>query len=143
MLTVGFANLRLVIPYRITPRFVKPEHANGGKALAADGSYLPANVSRESWVDVEIEVEQSMQSYLDVLDEELAKQPGFKKPPVKVMKKRNTTSTTHPDCGYIHHGTKRGVGYLMETTENMYGHSLDNSKKWNMAKFNRRMDKAV
>lgn len=28
-----------------------------GKAMAADGSYLPANVSRESWVDVEIEVE--------------------------------------------------------------------------------------
>lgn len=65
---------------------------------------------------MEIEVEQSMQSYLDVLDEELTKQPGFKKPPVKVMKKRNTTSTTDPDCGSIHHGTKRGIGYLMETT---------------------------
>lgn len=43
-----------------------------GKAMAADGSYIPANVSRESWIDIEIEVEQSMQSYLDSMDEELS-----------------------------------------------------------------------
>ena len=43
-----------------------------GEAMAADGSYIPANVSRESWINVEIEVEQSMQSYLDSLDEELS-----------------------------------------------------------------------
>ena len=43
-----------------------------GKAMAADGSYIPANVSRESWIDIEIEVEQSMQSYLDSLDKELS-----------------------------------------------------------------------
>lgn len=29
------------------------------KAMAADGSYIPANVSRESWIDIEIEAEQS------------------------------------------------------------------------------------
>ena len=87
-----------------------------GQAMAADGSYLPANVSRSSWVDVEIEVEKSMQSYLDQLDEELAGQPGFKKPPVHMESKRHTTSTTDPDCGYINHGDKRGVGYLMEAT---------------------------
>ena len=34
-----------------------------GEAMAADGSYIPANVSRESWINVETEVEQSMQSY--------------------------------------------------------------------------------
>ena len=28
-----------------------------GKALAADGSYLPVNVSRACWVDVEVEAE--------------------------------------------------------------------------------------
>ena len=87
-----------------------------GKAMAADGSYIPANVSRESWIDVEIEVEQSMQSYLDSLDEELSKQPGFKKPPMRTTKKRRTTSQTDPDSGYINHGSKRGVGYLMEAT---------------------------
>ena len=87
-----------------------------GKAMVTDGSYIPANVSRESWVDVEVEVEQSMQSYLDCLDEELAQQPGFKKPPVKIVKKHRTTSRTDPDSGYINHGNKRGVGYLMEST---------------------------
>lgn len=88
----------------------------GRKEMASDGSYLPANVSRKSWVDVEVEVEQSMQSYLDRLDEELATQPGFKEPPIKKVVKRRTTSTTDPDCGYINHGTKRGVGYLLEAT---------------------------
>lgn len=87
-----------------------------GKAMVADGSYLPANVSRESWTDVEIEVVQSMQSYLDRLDEELAEQPGYKKPPVKTVKKSRTISTTDSDCGYINHGNKQGIGYLMEAT---------------------------
>lgn len=87
-----------------------------GKAMAADGSYLPANVSRDSWIDVETEVENSMQSYLDRLDEELAGQPGFKSPPAKTVKKRRTTSTTDPDYGYINQGNKRGVGYLLEAT---------------------------
>ena len=87
-----------------------------GKAMAADGSYIPANVSRESWIDIEIEVEQSMQSYLDSLDEELSNQAGFKKPPTKIVRKCRTTSQTDPDSGYINHGSKRGIGYLMEAT---------------------------
>ena len=33
-----------------------------GEAMAADGSYIPANVSRESWINVETEVEQSTRS---------------------------------------------------------------------------------
>ena len=57
-----------------------------------------------------------MQSYLDRLDEELSKQPGFKKPPIKTIKKRRTTSKTDPDSGCINHGKKSGIGYLMETT---------------------------
>lgn len=87
-----------------------------GKAMDSDGSNIPAYVSRESWVDVEVEVEQSMQSYLDCLDEELSQQPGFTKPPVKTVKKRRTTSQTDPDSGYINQGNKRGIGYLMEST---------------------------
>ena len=87
-----------------------------GEAMVADGSYIPASVSRGSWIDVEIEVQKSMQSYLDALDEELSNQPGFKKPPAKKVKKRRTTSQTDPDSGYINHGSKRGVGYLMEAT---------------------------
>ena len=42
-----------------------------GEKMVAHGSYIPANVSRNSWIDVEEEVTQSMQSYLDCLDEEL------------------------------------------------------------------------
>ena len=33
-----------------------------GEAMAADGSYIPANISRESWINVETEVEQSIRS---------------------------------------------------------------------------------
>ena len=87
-----------------------------GEAMAADGSYIPANVSRESRSNVETEVEQSMQSYLDSLDEELSNQPGFKKPPTKIVRKCRTTSQTDSDSGYINHGSKRGIGYLMEAT---------------------------
>ena len=69
--------------------------------MAADGSYLPAQVSRNSWIDLETTVEQSMFSYLDALDQELSEQPGFKKPPTRTIKKKVTTSTTDPECGYI------------------------------------------
>ena len=85
-----------------------------GEAMAADGSYIPANVSRESWINVETEVEQSMQSYLDSLDEELSNQPGFKKPPTKIVRKCRTTSQTDSDSGYINHGSKRGIGHAKE-----------------------------
>ena len=93
-----------------------------GKELAADGTYLPANVSKDSWIDTEIETELSMQSYLDRLDEELSQQPGFKKPPAKMVKKYRTTSKTDPDSGCINHGKKSGIGYLMEmTVDRKYG----------------------
>ena len=77
-----------------------------GKELAADGTYLPANVSKDSWMDTEVETALSMQSYLDRLDEELSKQPGFKRPPVKTIRKRRTTSKTDPNSGCINHGKK-------------------------------------
>lgn len=56
-----------------------------GEEMVTGDSYIPANVSRNSWIDVEEEVTQSMQSYLDCLDEELSQQPGFKKPPVQTI----------------------------------------------------------
>ena len=73
-----------------------------GKELAADGTYLPANVSKDSWINTEIETELSMQSYLDRLDEDLSQQPGFKKTPAKMVKKCRTTSKTDPDLSLIH-----------------------------------------
>ena len=101
--------------WEIIRRCVKSDLVDG-KELAADGTYLPANVSKDSWIDTEVEAELSMQSYLDRLDEELSKQPGFKRPPAKTIRKRRTTSKTDPDSGCIHHGKKSGIGYLMETT---------------------------
>lgn len=89
-----------------------------GKEMTTDGGYLLAQVSRNSWIDLETTVEQSMFSYLDTLDQELSEQPGFKKPPPRTIKKKVTTSTTDPECGYIHHGDKRGVGYLVVQLSN-------------------------
>ena len=43
-----------------------------GKEMASDGSYIPAEVSRNSWIDIEVKVELSMLSYLDDLDQEPA-----------------------------------------------------------------------
>ena len=87
-----------------------------GKEMASDGSYILVEVSRNSWIDIEVEVEQSMLSYLDDLDQELALQPRFKKPASHTVSKKITTSTADPECGYIHHGSKRDVGYLVEAT---------------------------
>ena len=70
--------------------------------------------------NVETEVEQSMQSYLDSLDEELSNQPGFKKPPTKIVRKCRTTSQTDPDSGSptIHSSTHSSVQkeFLLRTT---------------------------
>lgn len=63
-----------------------------GKEMSSDGSYIPTEVSRNSWTDIESEVEQSMLSYLDDLDQELATQPGFKKSPTHTVTKKVTTS---------------------------------------------------
>jgi len=38
------------------------------KEMASDGSYIPAEVSRNRWIDIEVEIGQSMLSYLDDLD---------------------------------------------------------------------------
>lgn len=87
-----------------------------GKEMVADGSYIPAKVARGSWVDIEETVKRSMLSYLDDLDKELSQQPGFRKPPERMVTKTKTTSTTDPESGYINHDNKRGVGYLLEAT---------------------------
>lgn len=87
-----------------------------GEHVVAGGSYIPVNVSRASWVDVGESVQFSMHSYLDDLDAELSEQAGYKKPPEKTMAHQRTTSTTDPECGYINHRIKRGVGYLTEMT---------------------------
>ena len=86
------------------------------KEMASAGSYIPAEVSRSSWIDIEVGVEQCMQRNLVHLDQELASQPGFKKPSSHTVTKKIITNTIDPECGYIHHGSKRGVGYFMKAT---------------------------
>ena len=61
-------------------RFSLKQKLIDDKEMASDGSYVPAEVSRNSWIGAEVEVEQSMLSHLDDLDQELVSQPGFKKP---------------------------------------------------------------
>lgn len=95
--------------------FIEQKLVNG-KEMVSDGTYISAEVSRKSWIDAEVEVEQSMLSYLDNLDQELAAQLGFQKLPTYMVTKKIIASTIDPECGYIHHGSKHGVGYLMETT---------------------------
>ena len=87
-----------------------------GKEMASDGSYIPAEVSRNSWIDIEVEVEQSMLSYLDDLDQELVSQPGFKKPPTSMVTKRSQPAQQILSVPISTMGSKRGVGYLMEAT---------------------------
>ena len=82
--------------------------------MACDGSYIPAEVSRNNWIDIEVEVEQCMLSYLDNLDQEVASKLGFKKPSNHAVIKKITTSTAYPEYGYICHGSKLGVGYFVE-----------------------------
>ena len=53
-----------------------------------------------------MEAELSMHSYLDRLDEELSKQPDFKRSLAKTIRKYRTTSKTDLDSGCINHGKR-------------------------------------
>lgn len=93
MIIVGFVALSLEKRYRIILHSTKQKSANemrvacsdrcfkieivrccmeqkliNVKEMASDGSYIPAEVSRNRWIDIEVEIGQSMLSYLDDLD---------------------------------------------------------------------------
>jgi transposase len=87
-----------------------------GEAAVSDGSFVPANVSWESRVEITRTVEKSTVEYLDALDEELRLTEGYVEPYASVIEKKELKSTTDTDCGYIHHDTKKGLGYLAEVT---------------------------
>lgn len=94
-----------------------------GEYVVCDGSFLPAEVSRNSHTTIETTIRKSMQSYLDVLDEELATQPGYKSIEDQTQVINRLTSKTDPDCGFMHKGKKNGMGYLVETTVDC-GHGI-------------------
>lgn len=87
-----------------------------GELIACDGTYIPCNVSKESIEKTRVEIRRGMQSYLDALDEELAKEPEYKEQEKKIEVIEQGRSKTDPDAAFICHGEKMGLGYLMETS---------------------------
>jgi len=86
-----------------------------GEAVA-DGSFLPANISIKSTTESINIVQKSAIRYLDELEEEMSKLPGYHPPKPLEVEKRVLKSTTDPDCGYINQRSKKGLGYLTEMT---------------------------
>jgi transposase len=87
-----------------------------GENVVSDGTFIPGNVSDSSIYKITEEVEKSAVRYLDALDDELRKEPGYTEL-VTVMKEKTAwKSITDPDCGYIDHEHKQGMGYLSEMT---------------------------
>ncbi len=87
-----------------------------GETVVADGSFLPANVSAKSSVEVIETIQQSSIHYLEALEKEMSKMPGYQPPTTKEVLKRRLKSSTDPDCGYINQRNKKGFGYLAEMT---------------------------
>lgn len=87
-----------------------------GELIACDGTYIPCAVSKASVSQTPVTIRKGMQSYLDALDRELEKEPGFQTFPVSESTALRQKSTTDPDAGCICHGDKVGLGYLMQTS---------------------------
>jgi IS5 family transposase len=87
-----------------------------GERVVSDGSFLPANVAVSSKVETVRQVQKSTVKYMDALDEELSGLPGYREPVDTTVEKIHLTSSTDPECGYIHQDLKRGLGYLAEMT---------------------------
>ncbi|HHU16744.1 MAG TPA: transposase [Clostridiales bacterium] len=58
-----------------------------GEAVVSDGSFIPANVSAGSLIEIQQDIEQSTVHYLDSLDDELKRMPGYKEPEPTNMKR--------------------------------------------------------
>ena len=87
-----------------------------GETAVSDGSFIPANVSWQSRVEITKLVEKSTVDYLDALEEELKKTQGYIPAQPVITEKKELKSKTDPDCGYIHQDMKKGLGYLAEMT---------------------------
>lgn len=87
-----------------------------GDMLVTDGSFLPANISVQSSVEVTETVQQSSIKYLNELEKEMSELPGYRTPKPREIQKRTLQSRTDHDCGYINQKNKRGLGYLTEMT---------------------------
>ena len=87
-----------------------------GETIVSDGSFLPANISFKSSIEVIETIQQSSIHYLDELEIEMSEMPGYQPPITKEIQKRTLKSSTDRDCGYINQKNKKGLGYLTEMT---------------------------
>ena len=60
-----------------------------GETVVADGSFLPANISLKSSVEVVETIQQSSIHYLSELEKEMSELPGYQTPAVKEVTKRS------------------------------------------------------
>lgn len=81
----------------------------GGETVVADGSFLHANITLKSTVEVIGTIQQSSIHYLNELEKEMSERPGYQPPVTKEVVKRNLKSSTDPDCGYINQKNKKGL----------------------------------
>ena len=87
-----------------------------GETAVSDGTFVPANVSWGSRVEVTRRIEKSAVEYLDALDAELRAVKGYVEAAPVAVEKKELKSSTDGECGYIRHDTKKGFGYLAEIT---------------------------
>lgn len=58
-----------------------------GDTVVADGSFLPANISLKSSVEVIETIQQSSIHYLEELEKEMSEIPGYQSPVIKEVVK--------------------------------------------------------
>ena len=87
-----------------------------GETVVSDGSFIPGNVAWESRIEIPTIVEHSTVKYLELLDNELSQQPGYREPETTTEEKIVLKSKTDKECGYINQERKKGLGYLTEMT---------------------------
>ena len=71
-----------------------------GETIVSDGSFLPANISFKSSIEVIETIQQSSIHYLDELETEMSELPGYRPPITKEIQKRTLKSSTDRDGGY-------------------------------------------
>lgn len=77
------------------------------ETIVADGSFLSANVSAKSSIEVVETAQQSSIHYLDELEKEMSGLPGYQLAVTKEITKRSLKTSTAPDCGYINQKSKK------------------------------------
>ena len=81
-----------------------------------DGTYLPIQVSSKKLIDQEFIIRKRMISDLNLLDQELKEQTGYREYEPEEETKTGKISRIDPETRWITHGKKVGLCYLMQTS---------------------------